>query len=121
MDRRQYSTELLIRVKGFVTTCNCSVPLALLFSAAFIAAGYNFVFLYLTTRYCDNYTSELEVTLCNHGMRVLSVLIFLIMSTGVLAVSSLMILHKLHKISFGVGHYPLVNDSADTAEWSITS
>jgi len=67
MDIKYRLRQLLTKTKTFVTSRNYSVILVLVLAGGFIAAGYNLMFLYLSTTYCEQWTQAIEITLCNHG------------------------------------------------------
>jgi len=100
----------------FVRNLNYSVLVVMLLAAGFIAGGYNVLFWYLSSNYCAQYTQAIEVTLCNHGMRVLSVLIFLVLGMGFVGVSSLAVVHRLYSFSL-----PANEARESSMEWNRLS
>jgi hypothetical protein len=109
----QRTRALLGRVLSKLLSLNYSVLIVTLLASGFIAAGYNLLFWYLSANYCAQYTQSIEITLCNHGMRVLSVLIFLVLGMGFVVMSSLAVVHRLYAFSL-----PIQETRESSMEWN---
>jgi hypothetical protein len=112
----QRTRALLGRVFSLLRNLNYSVLIVTLLASGFIATGYNLLFWYLSTNYCAQYHQSIEITLCNHGMRVLSVLIFLVLGVGFVTVSSLAVVHRLYAFSL-----PIQETRESSMEWNHLS